>query len=268
MPKKIGDFVTSYGDDTKKHPANDDCKRAVLNIEEFDIEYLMSRKADYNPRTIAFDKKAGLSLCLSKFGYVENIIFNKRTERVVSGHQRIDVLYEQGYKRVQAVVVDLPEPLEKQLNIAMNASTITGDFTSSVSAILDDIMREDAEFFDMLNLGNLDFIGEDEAEGNGEDGSKKKDDTVPGMELLPYEHYDCLLVVFKNVDDWLYLASELGLSERRIISAPSVKNKKIGKVRAVSADKIIKLIRERSGDGLGLDDIGSDEDFGRVGDEI
>ncbi|MGE4300844.1 MAG: hypothetical protein AB7F40_04485 [Victivallaceae bacterium] len=264
MPKKIGKFVTSYGDDAKKQPANEDCKRAVLNIEEFDIEYLMSHKADYNPRAMAFDKKAGLSLCLSKFGYVENIIFNKRTERVVSGHQRIDVLYEQGYKRVQAVVVDLPEPLEKQLNIAMNASTITGDFTSSVSAILDDIMREDAEFFDMLNLGNLDILGDDEVEGNGSE-PNEKDDSVPGMELLPYEHYDCLLVVFKNVDDWLYLASELGLNERRIISAPSVKNKKIGKVRAVSADKIIKLIRERSGDGLGLDDIGSDEDFGGDG---
>ncbi|MDD4817324.1 MAG: hypothetical protein PHI85_05080 [Victivallaceae bacterium] len=226
----------------KKKPSD---TTASLNIQEFDVHYLLEHKAEYNPRTIGDESRAGLSLSIDKFKYVDPIIFNTRTERIVSGHQRLDLLAEKGYTRVQVNTVDLPENLEKELNIAMNARTITGEFTSEVNEIISSILESDVEFFDMLNLGTLE-VGDDYAEEDGGATGQKSKCDVPGMDLLPYEHYDCLLVVFKNVDDWLYICSQLHLDERRIISAPCVKNKKIGKVRAISADKIVKLIKSGS----------------------
>lgn len=242
-----------------------DVKTASMRTEEYDVEYLIEHKAAYNPRTISGENRAGLSLCLDKFGYVQPIIFNTRTERIVSGHQRIDLLAEQGYKRVQVTVVDLPENLEKELNIAMNSGTVSGEFTPAVNDLIKEILDSDAEFFDMLNLGSIAAQWSDDPdEGDAEkdhDTTNKKD-SVPGMELLPYEHYDCLLVVFKNIDDFLYLSSALKLDERRIISAPNVKNKKIGKLRAIPADKLIALIKSGGGDPVfDLPDVGSDLDL-------
>lgn len=235
-------------------------KTAALRTAEYDIDYLLAHKAAYNPRTISDEHRAGLSLCLGKFGYVQPIIFNTRTERIVSGHQRIDLLSEQGYKRAQVAVVDLPENLEKELNIAMNSSTVSGEFTPAVNDLIQEILDNDAEFFDMLNLNSL-AVGDDILD-SPEDGPKpSKTEGVPGMDILPYEHYDCLLVVFKNIDDFLYLSSALKLDERRIISSPNVKNKKIGKLRAVSAEKLIAFIKSQKSDSDVLPEIDTDFDL-------
>ena len=230
----------------KKKTNVKESKIASMKTAIFDVSYLREHKATYNPRVISDESKAGLSLCVDKFGYLQPIIFNTRTERIVSGHQRIDLLYEKGFEKAQVTVVDLPEELEKELNIAMNAGTVTGEFTPAVNDLIQEILDIDAEFFDMLNLGSI-SVAYDENEDAGEkksSGTSSSKDNVPGMDLLPYEHYDCLLVVFKNVDDFLYLSSALKLDEKRIISSPNVKNKKVGKLRAVSADKVIELIKK------------------------
>ena len=48
------------------------------------------------------------------------VIWNKRTNRVVGGHQRLTVLENEGEVEVDVSVVDLDETQEKQLNIALN----------------------------------------------------------------------------------------------------------------------------------------------------
>ena len=217
-------------------------KKAKLSIKEYDVDSLIEMSADYNPRTIDDEQKAGLNSSLNKFGYVNNIIFNKRTKTVVSGHQRLKALKKQGFEKVDVNVVDLSLEDEKALNVAMNATTITGDFTHTINDLLDEIMENDTEFYDMANLGLLNIF---EEEVEQEDTINSTDSVdIPEMDLMAYEHYDCVLVVFKNVDDFMYLSSKLGLNEKRVISAPMVKHKKIGKVRAVSADKILNLIND------------------------
>ena len=76
--------------------------------------------ADYNPRK---DLKPGdaeyekLKRSLETFGYVEPIIWNKTTGRVVGGHQRLKVLMDMGITEVECVVVEMPEDKEKALNV-------------------------------------------------------------------------------------------------------------------------------------------------------
>ena len=93
--------------------------------------------ADYNPRK---DLKPGdaeyekLKRSLETFGYVEPIIWNKTTGRVVGGHQRLKVLMDMGITEVECVVVEMPEDKEKALNIALNK--ISGDWDKDKLALL------------------------------------------------------------------------------------------------------------------------------------
>ena len=92
-----------------------------MEIERRKVDEL--KAAEYNPRK---DLRPGdaeyekLKRSIQEFGYVEPVIWNKRTGTVVGGHQRLKVMKDLGYEEVDCVVVDLDEKKEKALNIALN----------------------------------------------------------------------------------------------------------------------------------------------------
>lgn len=98
-----------------------------MKIEKMKTKNLIP--ADYNPRK---DLKAGdpeydkLKQSIQEFGYVEPIIWNKTTGRVVGGHQRLKVLLDMGVTEVDCVVIEMDEDKEKALNVALNK--ISGDW--------------------------------------------------------------------------------------------------------------------------------------------
>ena len=93
--------------------------------------------ADYNPRK---DLRPGdaeyekLKRSIEQFGYVEPVIWNQTTGRVVGGHQRLKVLMDMGMTEVDCVVVAMDEEKEKALNIALNK--ISGDWDKDKLALL------------------------------------------------------------------------------------------------------------------------------------
>ncbi len=80
-------------------------------------------RAAYNPRV---DLRPGdeeyenLKDSITAFGLVEPIVWNRRTNHVVGGHQRLTVEEDLGHTEVTVSVVDMDEIQEKQLNIALN----------------------------------------------------------------------------------------------------------------------------------------------------
>ena len=85
--------------------------------------------AAYNPRK---DLKPGdpeydhLANSIEAFGYIEPIVWNKRSGNVVGGHQRLKVLIERGETDAEVVVVDYDETTERAANLALNK--IRGDW--------------------------------------------------------------------------------------------------------------------------------------------
>lgn len=80
-------------------------------------------RAKYNPRVAlrpGDDEYVNLQHSIDRFGLVLPIVWNKRTNTVVGGHQRLTVLENMGVEEVDVSVVDLDEIQEKQLNIALN----------------------------------------------------------------------------------------------------------------------------------------------------
>lgn len=106
-----------------------------MTIETIKVERLLP--ANYNPRK---DLKPGdaeyekLKRSIEQFGYVEPVIWNKTTGRVVGGHQRLKVLLDMGITEVECVVVEMDEENEKALNIALNK--ISGEWDKDKLALL------------------------------------------------------------------------------------------------------------------------------------
>ncbi|APM39943.1 site-specific DNA-methyltransferase [Clostridium kluyveri] len=121
-----------------------------MDIQKIAVEKLNPSK--YNPRK---DLKPGdpeyekLKKSIETFGYVEPVIWNKRTGSIVGGHQRFKILKERGEKDIECVVVDMDESEEKALNIALNK--VSGDW--DLPKLADLIGELDNGMFDVSLTG-------------------------------------------------------------------------------------------------------------------
>lgn len=113
-----------------------------INMQLIDIDKL--NPAKYNPRV---DLQPGdpeyekLKKSIKEFGYIEPIVWNSRTGNVVGGHQRLKILKEEGYEKVNVSAVDLNDHQEKALNIALNK--ISGDWDEEkLSQIFKDLQGD------------------------------------------------------------------------------------------------------------------------------
>lgn len=94
----------------------------VMTVERVRVSKI--NPAPYNPRK---DLKPGdpeyekLKRSIQDFGYVDPLIWNRRTGILVGGHQRLKILVnEHGATEVDVSVVDLDLAAEKSLNLALN----------------------------------------------------------------------------------------------------------------------------------------------------
>lgn len=129
-----------------------------MKIVRIPIE--MINPAPYNPRV---DLQPGdeqyekLKRSIEEFGYVEPLVWNRRTGNLVGGHQRFKILVnEKGYKEVEVSEVDLDETREKALNIALNK--ISGDWeTTKLAELLQELQASDEIDFELTGFSEEEF---------------------------------------------------------------------------------------------------------------
>jgi ParB-like chromosome segregation protein Spo0J len=103
--------------------------------------------ADYNPRTISVEAKKKLKKSLKEFGLVEPLVWNERTGRLVSGHQRLSILDEDAKGKDYEITVariDVDEKTEKKINVYINNQSAMGEFDSDL-------------IFNLIEESNLSF---------------------------------------------------------------------------------------------------------------
>jgi hypothetical protein len=103
-----------------------------MNIQRKPVTELVP--APYNPRVSLKPGMPGyerLARSLKEFDLVQPIVWNERTGHVVSGHQRLAILKDQGVQEIEVVVVSLPLEREKALNVALNNSQVGGEWDTS-----------------------------------------------------------------------------------------------------------------------------------------
>lgn len=92
-----------------------------MEIKTMSLEDL--KTADYHPRKKLQPDDGGyqrLRKSIMEFGYVDPIVWNRRTGNIVGGVQRIDVMRDLGFVAAEVSVVDLPIEKEKVLNVALD----------------------------------------------------------------------------------------------------------------------------------------------------
>lgn len=112
---------------------------------EFEVKRIADmNRAAYNPRVDLQpedEEYQAIERSLKRHGLVQPIVWNRRTNTVVSGHQRLTVLEAQGETEVTVSVVNLDDIKEKELNIALNK--ITGEWDDDkLSVILNELGEE------------------------------------------------------------------------------------------------------------------------------
>lgn len=128
-----------------------------INVEPEIAKFPISSLVPWqkNPRKITEDAYKGLRDSLEKFGYLGLIVVNKRNMQVVSGHQRLKVLREQGFEEVICIVVDVDDIAQQAMAVSLNNQEITGYFTEELMPILEDLRRQIPEDYLSLRLAEL-----------------------------------------------------------------------------------------------------------------
>lgn len=93
------------------------------------------KNAPYNPRRIDKNAKKRLGESIKNHGYVGGIVYNKQTGNIVGGHQRIDAL-DTLEERIDYLLeideIDVDEVEEMEINIALNARQLQGDWDTDL----------------------------------------------------------------------------------------------------------------------------------------
>lgn len=147
--------------------------------------------AAYNPRKTLKPgdmEYEALQNSLERFGLVEPLVFNRTTGKLVSGHQRLNVLKAQGAEEAEVVLVEMDEEQEKLLNIAMNKIDGEWDY-DKLEELFEDISAEDIKFtgFTPEELNNLfdSDLPDWSEEGTTEEKTEKEADEEKADEETP-----------------------------------------------------------------------------------
>lgn len=162
--------------------------------------------APYNPRialTPADREYQAIKASIDSFGYLDPIVWNERTGNIVSGHQRYQILKDEGKKEIEVVVVDFDIDKEKACNLAMNKAVGLWDFSK-----LDELLEEmTATEWDMSAFG-FDPVGDFEG---------FSDDFTPSHDGEEKEYATISLTFLKEdadrINEWLKTHSKEELCE-------------------------------------------------------
>lgn len=219
-----------------------------------------------NPRDISPEALDSLRRSQRALGDISGIVYNFRTKHVVAGHQRLKniapdspfIVDEQtaddvgtvGYGHVAAFgtrwpvrFVDWDEPRELAALAAANNLALQGRYTSAVAELVADIAAAIPELADDLRLDDIEASVLDDEDAAVLDRAAGDGAEIPEMELRPFEHYDYIVVVARNIHDWNYLADLVGL--QRVNASPITGKRKIGVGRAIEARRLIDLVEAK-----------------------
>lgn len=167
-----------------------------MNIQKISINNLI--EADYNPRKNLQpndEEYKKIKKSIEKFGYVEPVIVNTKDKilKIISGHQRIKVLKDLGYKEINCVLVNLNDSDEKTLNVALNK--ISGEWDNEkLYELLKDLEKDEflltgfdsQEFKDLEEEFNKSNNSSgDNGSGNGNNNENRYTDKVEIPDYVP-----------------------------------------------------------------------------------
>lgn len=120
--------------------------------------------APYNPRQMSEHEGQNLVRSLRDWGVIENVVCNRRTGHIVSGHMRVAAAVKAGLATVPVHWLDVDETTERQINLHMNRTRGQWD-DQGLAEVLAWLQTQDADmaltgFADAEITKILDAVGD------------------------------------------------------------------------------------------------------------
>jgi len=110
---------------------------------------------------------------------------------------------------------------------------------AAFEALVENITVDSLELQELIDQ-TLRGAEQPDGDEDGDGQEETENETLPEMELRPFEHYDYMLVLARNVMDWEALCEAFGLE--KVNASPIPGKKKIGLGRAIDAGKVLAVI--------------------------
>lgn len=156
---------------------------------------------------------------------------------LIDGHLRADAAPDTEWP---CLVLDVTEEEADKLLLTVDPlAAMAGVDVAQLAALASEVEFGEASLRLMLDelIGSAE-LDEVEGESDGENPISPNAVLEEDMELKPEEHYDFIVVMASNVNDWNRLVSLFGL--KAVVS--SRRHQRIGLARAVGAAKVLELI--------------------------
>lgn len=156
-----------------------------FQVEMMDARTLAENPDNYRRHPDRQNKEIGRSL--KEFGWLESVLYNKRTSRLINGHARVKLAAEKG-EEVPVRVIDVDPKTEKRILVSLQR---TGDLGLNDEEQLADLLREvideGGELPPGWNSGELEAmiasVAEDTAEDEEEIDEEEIDDPEAALPL-------------------------------------------------------------------------------------
>lgn len=182
-----------------------------MNLQKMRLADL--KGAEYNPRKDLQPEDAEfqkIKRSIQEFGLVEPIIWNKTTQHIVSGHQRLKVLRALGTAEEDVVVIECSLREEKILNVMLNRTKGRWDNEKLAALMqeLDAAGEVELTGFDEWELqgiledyGDLEDILQYDTPDEDDDDGEPEPDTFEMAFQIPVEYADEVKLFMDTADE-------------------------------------------------------------------
>lgn len=213
------------------------------------VSHELINPAPYNPKielTPRDQEWQEIEQSLDRWGTIDPLVWNETTGTLVGGHTRLRIRSHQGFKSSPCSIVHIEDLAEEMaLNRALDGMRGRPD-PVKLTAVLEAIEARRPDLYDSLGLNRAakEIPVSSKTIGGGK--STTADEHLvgpPAMDLMPYEHYDYVMLVFSDQRDFAAAVDHFGLKQ---VSAPEyVGQKAIGLGRVVDGGKYLEMMRSR-----------------------
>jgi hypothetical protein len=194
------------------------------------------RQNPHNWRSHPLSQREALRGVLAEIGFANAAIARRLSDgglELIDGHLRRD---EAGDEKIPVLVTDLSE--EEALKLLAVHDEIAGmaepneELRQHLLALIE---AEEADFRKMIE----ELRASSQQATQREERAREDPGGPDGMELRPHEHYDYVVVLARNTQEWNRLLEVLGLE-------PIHRRGRVGVGRGIPAERMIRLLAERA----------------------
>ncbi len=188
-------------------------------------------------------QREGLTGLLGEVGKVDTLkaYYSERAGGrlvLLDGHLRKAIEPDEEWN---VTILDINDAEADKLLLLFDPITAMAEMNAQkVLELTDRVNTDDLAVRELLRRMELDAQHVAEDEDDEEEKKDKEKTGPPAMELMPFEHYDYVLLMFKNELDWIAAVDVLGLEKR----ADQRKTHKIGLARVIDGKRVIERLQK------------------------